>query len=115
MNERTKAICATGLTSIPADERLLIALRMISVQVNNRSKVFEARGILRMESGVYLEASLIISGCGEPIKDAAVVIHDDKIDQVGPQIKDSSQIQRHPIRSSVLPDTWTLGLSRALL
>jgi imidazolonepropionase-like amidohydrolase len=43
-----------------------------------------------------IKATLLIPGRGEPIKDAAVVIHEDKIDWVGPQSK-------LPVKYSAIP------------
>jgi hypothetical protein len=50
------------------------------------------RGLSSMAS----KPSLLIPGRGEPIKDATVVIHEDKIDWVGPQ----SQL---PVKYSAIP------------
>jgi imidazolonepropionase-like amidohydrolase len=55
-----------------------------------------------------IKASLLIPGRGEPIKDAAVVIHEDKIDWVGPQSKLPVKYSAIPFArvSYLMPGLW---------
>jgi len=55
-----------------------------------------------------IKASLLIPGRGEPIKDAAVVIHEDKIDWLGPQSKLPVKYSAIPFAqvSYLMPGLW---------
>jgi hypothetical protein len=55
-----------------------------------------------------IKCSLLIPGRGEPIKDGAVVIHEDKIDWVGPQSKLPVKYSAIPFAqvSYLMPGLW---------